>query len=61
MNNKKNNQIPVLGVVISLVLSLAITFLKTNDVFKDTKNPIEAYRVYLKGESLGLKKNYTNK
>ena len=54
MNNKKTSKVPTLGIIISIFLSLGITFLGSNDVFGNTKNPIEAYRVYLKGESLGL-------
>ena len=53
MENKKT-KFPVIGTIIAVVLSALITFFTTNDVFSATKNPIEAYRVYLKGESLGL-------
>jgi len=54
VNNKKTSKVSTLGIIISIFLSLGITFLGSNDVFGNTKNPIEAYRVYLKGESLGL-------
>lgn len=54
MNSKKN---PILGIVISIILSLAIIILTTNNVFGNTKTPIESYRVYLKGESIGLIKS----
>lgn len=53
--NKKEN--PILGVIIAIIISFVITFLGTNDVFGNTKTPIEAYRVYLKGETLGLIKS----
>ena len=53
MENNKT-KFPVIGTIIAVVLSALITFFTTNDVFSATKNPIEAYRVYLKGESLGL-------
>ena len=49
----KNNKVPVFGIIISLVIALLITFLESNqELTKET--PVEAYRVYLKGESIGL-------
>lgn len=53
----KNKTITVVGIIIALFLSIMITFFKTNDVFSKSNNPIEAYRVYLKGESIGLIKS----
>ncbi len=55
MSNKRNNgKTPILGIVISFVFAVAFAFFCTNDVFSKTKTPVEAYRVYLKGESIGL-------
>ena len=51
------NKIPILGIIIAILISLTITFFKTNDVFGRTKVPIVAYQVYLKGESIGLIRN----
>ena len=49
----------ILGVSISLILSIAITFLTNkNDIFK-TQIPTESYQVYLKGEPIGLIKSDT--
>ena len=67
MKNKETSRLPILGMIISLVFSLLITFVKTNEVFSKTKTPTEAYKVYLKGEVIGLIKsdkelyNYINK
>ncbi|MBQ8472547.1 MAG: peptidoglycan DD-metalloendopeptidase family protein [Bacilli bacterium] len=55
--SKKNNNFPIVGVIISLVVAFVITFLGTNDVFGEQKIPMESYRVYLKGESIGLIKS----
>ncbi|MBQ8472546.1 MAG: hypothetical protein IJ501_03485 [Bacilli bacterium] len=52
--SKKNSKFPLVGVIISLVFAFLITFLITNDIFGEQKNPRELYRVYLKGESIGL-------
>ncbi len=51
---KNNKNIPILGIIIAFVIALLLTYLKTNDVFSKEKTPVEAYRVYLKGESIGL-------
>lgn len=48
----KSNKFPILGVTIAFILALVITYFKTD--IKETKIPVEAYRVYLKGESIGL-------
>ena len=56
-NNKKNNNIPILGIIIALVFSIVFTFFKTNDVFSKIKIPTEAYKVYLKGDVIGLIKS----
>ena len=56
-NSKKINGITIVGIIISLVFSFGITFLKTNDAFSKSNMPTEAYKVYLKGESLGLIKS----
>lgn len=72
MNNVNKSQtgvsgITIVGIVIALIFSIGITFFKTNDVFSKSNMPIEAYKVYLKGESIGLIKsdkelyNYINK
>ena len=55
----KSNIFTNLGIVIAIIISLFITFFKTNDVFSKNKTPIEAYQVYLKGESIGLIKSDT--
>lgn len=57
MENKKKSKTPVLGIIISIVLSIAFTFLKTNNVLSKTKIPTEAYKVYLEGEVIGLIKS----
>ncbi len=57
MENKKKSKTPVLGIIISIILSIAFTFLKTNNVLSKTKIPIEAYKVYLEGEVIGLIKS----
>lgn len=60
MENKKNSKqsgFPIVGIIISVILSAVITFFNTNEVFSKTKIPIEAYKVYLKGESIGLIKS----
>ena len=66
-NKSRKNNFPILGVIISLIFGIIFAFFKTNQVFSKTKIPTEAYRVYLKGESIGLIKsdkelyNYINK
>ena len=56
--NKKNSQgITIIGIIIALIFSFGITFFKTNNVFSKSNIPVEAYKVYLKGECLGLIKN----
>ena len=59
IENKSNNISfgSILGIMLAIILSLGITFFKTNDVFSKNKTPIEAYKVYLKGESIGLIKS----
>ena len=57
MENKKKSKTPVLGIIISIILSIAFTFFKTNNVLSKTKIPIEAYKVYLEGEVIGLIKS----
>ena len=57
MENKKKSKTPVLGIIISIILSIAFTFLKTNNVLSKTKIPTEAYKVYLEGEVIGLIKS----
>ena len=67
-NNKTNRKsVNIIGIIFALVLSIIFTFFKTNIVFSKTKTPITAYKVYLKGESIGLIQsdielyNYINK
>ena len=55
--NKKTNKNSIIGIIVAFVLALLITFFTTNDVFGNKKIPTESYRVYLKGESIGLIKN----
>lgn len=55
--SKKNSKFPLVGVIISLVFAFIITFFLPNEVLSDTKIPMESYRVYLKGESIGLIKS----
>jgi len=55
MNKKEKS--PILGIIIAIVISFFITFFNTNDVFSESKTPTEAYRVYLKGEPIGLIKS----
>ncbi len=50
---KDKNKYPVVGMVVALVIALFLTLFDTN-VFSKSKTPVEAYRVYLKGESIGL-------
>ena len=52
LKTNKNNKVSVLGIIISLVIALLITFLESNQ--ESLNSPVEAYRVYLKGESIGL-------
>lgn len=56
MENKKGKS-PILGIIISFVLSVILTILTTNKVFGRENIPTESYRVYLQGESLGLIKS----
>ena len=56
MPNKKSN-FPILGIIISVVLGVVLTFMTTNHVFERNQVPLEAYRVYLKGETVGLIKS----
>ena len=53
-DNKNSNNIPILGIIIAIILSLVFTFIKTNNVFSKNKIPTEAFKVYLKGEVIGL-------
>ena len=48
--SKKN----VLSVIIALILSLGITILTNSENIFKNKIPTESYRVYLKGELIGL-------
>lgn len=57
VKNNSKNKFPILGVVIALILGGFLAFYKTNEVFSKDKIPIEAYRVYLKGELIGLIKS----
>ena len=52
--DKKNN---IVGILIALILSFVITFLTNNPKIFKTNVPTESYRVYLKGESIGLIKS----
>ena len=52
--DEKINISTIFGIIIAIIVSLGITFYKTNNVFSKSKTPIEAYQVYLKGESIGL-------
>ena len=52
--DKKNN---IVGILIALILSFAITFLTNNPKIFKANVPTESYRVYLKGESIGLIKS----
>ncbi len=54
---KTSGKYPILGIIIALVLGIIFTFFKTNDVFSKSKIPTESFRVYLKGESIGLIKS----
>ena len=54
---KKKDKVSILGIIFAILISIAITFFKSNQVFSKTNNPIEAYQVYLKGESIGLIKS----
>ena len=51
--SKKN----VLSVIIALILSLGITILTNSENIFKNKIPTESYRVYLKGELIGLIKS----
>ncbi len=52
--DKKNN---IVGILIALILSFVITFLTNNPKIFKANVPTESYRVYLKGESIGLIKS----
>lgn len=52
-----NNKNYIIGMIISLIISIGITLLGSYDVLGNTKTPIEAYRVYISGESIGLIKS----
>ena len=47
----------VVGIILAFLISIVLTFFKTKDVLSKNKQPIEAYQVYLKGESIGLIKS----
>ncbi len=49
---------PILGIIISLMLSFIITFFTNNKVLF-AKVPMESYQVYLKGKPIGLIKSET--
>lgn len=57
METSSKNKFPIIGVVIALVFSILLTFFRTNIVISKAKIPTEAYKVYLKGESIGLIKS----
>ena len=62
MNDTKKNNISIgsiIGIFIAFVLSVSIIFFKTNNALGKQNNPVVAYKVYLKGESLGLIKSDT--
>ena len=69
MVSKKNksNSTSIIGIAFALVLSVVLTFFSSNNVFSKVKMPVEAYKVYLKGNVIGLIKsdkelyNYINK
>ena len=58
-NNYNKNNINILGIIVAIFLGIGITFFTTNNVFSKTRMPIEAFKVYLKGESIGLIKSDT--
>ena len=53
----KSNSMPILGIVFSLIMSVVLTFFSSNNVFSKTKIPMECYKVYLKGNVIGLIKS----
>ena len=57
MSKNNKSKVPVLGIVFSLILSAFFTFFSSNNVFSKTKIPTEGYKVYLKGEVIGLIKS----
>ena len=58
-NTKKNdiNYFTIIGIILAVILSIMFSLVKTNEIFKNKKVPITAYKVYLKGESIGLIKS----
>ena len=56
-NLKNSNSLNIIGIILAIFFSLAITFFETNNVFSKSDTPVEAYKVYLKGESIGLIKS----
>ena len=57
MNKENKSSYPILEMIFALILSVGITFFNSNNVFSKTKTPIEAYKVYLKGDVIGLIKS----
>lgn len=57
MNKENKSSYPILGIMFALILSVGITFFNSNNVFSKTKTPIEGYKVYLKGDAIGLIKS----
>lgn len=51
-NNNKHKLL--INIIIAFIFSFMLTFIASKDVFSNTKIPIEVYRVYLKGELIGL-------
>lgn len=53
----KKGKYPIFGVIIAIFIAVLITLFTTTNVFSREKVPTESYRVYLKGESIGLIKS----
>lgn len=50
----KKNKLPIIGIIISFIISLCLTFIENSDTLFNKNHPVEAYRIYLKGQLIGL-------
>ena len=57
MNKENKSSYPILEIMFALILSIGITFFNSNNVLSKTKTPTEGYKVYLKGDAIGLIKS----
>ena len=57
MQDKTSKVGSIFGIIFALILGTACTFFGTSNAFGKTKIPVEAYKVYLNGEVIGLIKS----